>query len=106
MRLMEEENSKDNGEIIFVRPLLDFMVLKKLPKQGNIITLDTDKNTQADIFEVLAVGPGHHANDGKIITPSVVHGDKVMIVGNIFEFNYQSKKYVLAQARSVIAVVA
>lgn len=106
MRIIESEKTKDNGEVVLVRPLLDFMVLKKLAKPSNIITLDTDKNTQADIFEVLAIGPGHFSNDGTVIKPSVVSGDKVMIVGNIFEFNYRSKKYVLAQARSVIAVVA
>ncbi len=105
MRVIDTEKSKDNGEICFVRPLLDFMVLKKLPTTSNII-VPNEKNTQADIFEVLAIGPGYLTNEGVVIKPSVTQGDKVMIVGNIFEFNYRSKKYVLAQARSVIAVVA
>ncbi len=103
---MKQQESRLNGhmEIVTIRPTLDFMVLRREPKQTSLI-IPNEKDTSADIYEVLDVGPGYYQND-TFIKPPVGKGDKVMIVGNLFEFKYKDRKFLLARANSVISVVA
>jgi chaperonin GroES len=65
-----------------VIPLQDRVLLKRLEekevKKGGIIIPDTAKEKPQEA-EVVEVGPGRKADDGKIISLEVKKGDKVLI---------------------------
>ena len=64
-----------------MKPLADRVVIKPSPAdektKGGIILPDTAKEKPV-IGEVVAVGPGKVADDGKNIPPEVKVGDKVL----------------------------
>ena len=64
-----------------MKPLADRVVIKPSPAdektKGGIILPDTAKEKPV-IGEVVAVGPGKVADDGKKIPPEVKVGDKVL----------------------------
>lgn len=99
-------NRTENGtlqEIPLIKPQLDFMLIQKIDRGSNIHIIGNEK-TNADIYKVLAIGPGYYL-DGKLIKPTIEVGDRVVIVGNIFDFKYKDKTVTLARTREVIAVV-
>jgi chaperonin GroES len=63
------------------RPLHDRVVVRRLEEEertkGGIIIPDTAKEKPQQ-GEVVAVGPGARSEDGKIITPDVKDGDRVL----------------------------
>lgn len=85
-------------------PLQDFIVIKKVEHQGKI-QLISNNTKEADVFMVQVVGPGYWQGE-KFIEPSVKKGDRVFIVGNIYEMDHSGQKYVLARAREVVGVLA
>lgn len=64
-----------------VRPLHDRILVKRLNEEektaGGIIIPDTAKEKPAQ-GEVVAVGPGRRAEDGKRVEPEVKKGDKIL----------------------------
>ena len=63
------------------RPLHDRVVVKRIDAEaktaGGIIIPDTAKEKPSQ-GEVIAVGPGGRDESGKVITPDVKSGDKVL----------------------------
>lgn len=101
----EELHSRTNGSLKkhTLRPLLDFMLLEMEKRETALVMLD-NKPDNADVFTVVAIGPGYF-QDGTFIDPQVKQGDKVFIVGNLFELKHKGVQYKLARSREVIAVV-
>jgi len=64
-----------------IRPLADRVVIRPSPAddttRGGIILPDTAKEKPV-LGEVVAVGPGRVNDDGKILTPEVRVGDRVL----------------------------
>jgi len=64
-----------------IRPLADRVVIRPSPAddttRGGIILPDTAKEKPV-LGEVVAVGPGRFNDDGKILTPEVRVGDRVL----------------------------
>ena len=64
-----------------IRPLHDRVLVKRIEAEeksaGGIILPDTAKEKPIEA-EVVAVGPGKRADDGKRIEPAVKAGDKVL----------------------------
>ncbi|MBB4284643.1 co-chaperone GroES [Roseospira goensis] len=64
-----------------LRPLHDRVLVKRVESEekttGGIIIPDTAKEKPMQ-GEVLAVGPGARGDDGKVITPDVKPGDRVL----------------------------
>ena len=64
-----------------IRPLGDRILVKRIKEEektkGGIIIPDTAKEKPQE-GKVLAVGKGKVAEDGKLITPEVKSGDKVL----------------------------
>ena len=64
-----------------LKPLLDRVVIKRLAEEnktaGGLIIPDTAKE-KPSTGEVVAVGPGGRAEDGKIVAMTLKVGDKVL----------------------------
>ena len=64
-----------------LRPLHDRIIVKRLEEErksaGGIVIPDTAAE-KPDQGEIVAVGPGKRDENGKIITPDVKVGDKVL----------------------------
>lgn len=91
-----------------LKPLRDaiFVQLDDSEKsEGAIILADTTRTEP--YANVIAVGPGVPLADGGTITPAVVVGDKVLLLGAEIgkEFRFQGKKYQAISESMIIGVV-
>jgi chaperonin GroES len=92
-----------------VTPLYDRVLLKRLEEQegkkGGIIIPDTAKEKPQEA-EVIAVGKGRVAEDGKLIPLEVKKGDKVLIgkyAGT--EVNIDGVEHVILREEEILAKV-
>ena len=92
-----------------VKPLADRIVIKPAQAEektkGGIILPDTAKEKPV-IGEVVAVGPGKIADDGKKILPEVKVGDKVLY-GKYSgtEITIKGVEYLIMREADVFAIV-
>jgi chaperonin GroES len=92
-----------------LKPLADRIVIKPSPadekSRGGIILPDTAKEKPV-IGEVVAVGPGRVADDGKKIPPEVKVGDKVLY-GKYSgtEVTIEGDEYLIMREADVFAIV-
>jgi len=92
-----------------VKPLADRIVIKPAQAEektkGGIILPDTAKEKPV-IGEVVAVGPGKVADDGKKILPEVKVGDKVLY-GKYSgtEVTIEGEEYLIMREADVFAIV-
>jgi chaperonin GroES len=92
-----------------MKPLADRVVIKPSPAdektKGGIILPDTAKEKPV-IGEVVAVGPGKIADDGKKIAPEVKVGDKVLY-GKYSgtEVTIEGDEYLIMREADVFAIV-
>lgn len=92
-----------------VKPLADRIVIKPAQAEektkGGIILPDTAKEKPV-IGEVVAVGPGKVADDGKKILPEVKVGDKVLY-GKYSgtEITIEGEEYLIMREADVFAIV-
>ena len=94
---------------ISLRPLGNRVVAKRLEQEetlkGGIILPDTAKKKQ-ETAEVIAVGPGSTAKDGKIIPVPVKIGDKILIEKySGQEVTLDDEEYVIVKGDDIIAIV-
>ena len=92
-----------------LKPLADRVVIKPSPAEektkGGIILPDTAKEKPV-IGEVVAVGPGKIADDGKKIVPEVKAGDKVLY-GKYSgtEVTVEGEEYLIMREADIFAIV-
>ena len=92
-----------------LKPLADRVVIKPSPAEektkGGIILPDTAKEKPV-IGEVVAVGPGKIADDGKKIVPEVKAGDKVLY-GKYSgtEVTVEGEEYLIMREADIYAIV-
>lgn len=92
-----------------IKPLADRVVIKPSPadekSKGGIILPDTAKEKPV-IGEVVAVGPGKVADNGKTITPDVNVGDKVLY-GKYSgtEVTIEGDEYLIMRESDIFAIV-
>ena len=92
-----------------MKPLADRVVIKPSPvdekTKGGIILPDTAKEKPV-MGEVVAVGPGKVADDGKKIAPEVKVGDKVLY-GKYSgtEVTIDGDEYLIMREADVFAIV-
>lgn len=92
-----------------IKPLADRVIVKPSPAEektkGGIILPDTAKEKPV-IGEVVAVGPGKIADDGKKIAPEVKVGDKVLY-GKYSgtEVMVEGEEYLIMREADIFAVV-
>lgn len=92
-----------------LRPLGNRVVAKRLEQEetlkGGIILPDTAKKKQ-ETAEVVAVGPGATAKDGKIIPVPVKVGEKILIEKySGQEVTLDDEEYVIVKGDDIIAIV-
>jgi len=92
-----------------LKPLGNRVIAKRLEQEatlkGGIILPDSAKKKQ-ETAEVLAVGPGAVAKDGKLIPMPVKVGDKILIdkySGQ--EVSLDDEDFVIVKADDIIAIV-
>ncbi len=92
-----------------LKPLADRVVIKPAVAEektkGGIILPDTAKEKPV-IGEVVAVGPGKVADDGKKISPEVKVGDKVLY-GKYSgtEVTVEGEEYLIMRESDIFAIV-
>ena len=92
-----------------MKPLADRVVVKPSPAEektkGGIILPDTAKEKPV-MGEVVAVGPGKVADDGKKISPEVKVGDKVLY-GKYSgtEVTLDGEEYLIMREADIFAIV-
>jgi chaperonin GroES len=91
-----------------LKPLADRVIIKPQPAEertkGGIIVPDTAKEKPV-IGEVVAVGPGKIADDGKKITMEVKAGDKVLY-GKYSgtEVTVEGEEYLIMREADIFAI--
>jgi len=93
-----------------VKPLADRILVKRLEEQevkrGGIIIPDTAKEKPQEC-EVIAVGPGKVADDGKRVPLEVKKGDRILISKySGTEVKIDGQEYLIMREDDVLAVVA
>ena len=92
-----------------IKPLSDRVVIKPSPAEektkGGIILPDTAKEKPV-IGEVVAVGPGRKAEDGKLVPMELKVGDKVLY-GKYSgtEVTIDGQEYLIMRESDIFAVV-
>ena len=92
-----------------LKPLNDRVLVKRLESEektaGGLYIPDTAKEKPSK-GEVVAVGPGKTAKDGKVIAMAVKVGDQVLFnkYGGT-EIKYDGQDYLILSARDVLAVI-
>ena len=92
-----------------IKPLADRVVVKLVEaeektKTGIFLTASAQEKPQ--IAEVVAVGPGAHTDDGKLIPMDVKVGDKV-ITGKYTgtEVKMDGQEYTIVKQSDILAIV-
>lgn len=99
--------TKTNGTKI--KPLFDFVLIKPLNAESRTpsgIVLPDSAKEKPQIGEIMAIGPGAHNPEGKLIPMVVKVGDKVMYKkwgGNEVKVNME--EWLLVEQKDVMAVV-
>lgn len=92
-----------------IKPLGDRVVIKPSPAEektkGGIILPDTAKEKPV-VGEIVAVGPGRKADDGKVIPLDVKVGDKVLY-GKYSgtEVTLDGEEYLIMRESDIFAVI-
>jgi len=92
-----------------IKPLSDRVVIKPSPAEektkGGIILPDTAKEKPV-IGEIVAVGPGRKADDGKLVQMELKVGDKVLY-GKYSgtEVTIDGQEYLIMREADIFAVV-
>ena len=92
-----------------IQPLADRIVVKVLAAEdvtkGGIVLPDTAKEKPQEA-EVIAVGKGKVSDEGKVITPEVKPGDKILFgkySGS--EITVDGKEYLILKEEDILAIV-
>jgi len=93
-----------------VQPLGDRVVVKPKPKEektkGGVILPDTASKERPMQGEVIAVGPGRHTDDGKLIPISVEVGQQVLFAKYAgTEFKIDDEEYLILQERDLLGII-
>jgi chaperonin GroES len=92
-----------------IKPLGDRVVIRPMPAEekskGGIILPDTAKEKPV-VGEIVAVGTGRKADDGKLISPDVKVGDKVLY-GKYSgtETNIDGQDYLIMRESDLFAIM-
>jgi chaperonin GroES len=92
-----------------MKPLADRVIIKPSPAEektkGGIILPDTAKEKPV-VGEVVAAGPGRKGDDGKIVSPELKVGDKVLY-GKYSgtEVTFDGQEYLIMRESDIFAVV-
>lgn len=92
-----------------IKPLFDFVLIKPLvaeTKTASGIVLPDSAKEKPQVGEVMAVGPGAHNPDGKLLPMIVKVGQKVMYKkwgGN--EIKVGMEEWMLVEQKDIMAIV-
>ena len=96
-------------EISKIRPLEDNIVIEPLEREqrsaSGIVIPDTSKEKPQE-GKVIAVGPGKMTDEGKLVSPTVKVGDRVLYKkwgGN--EIKLSGKEYLVVKSDDIMAVI-
>lgn len=89
-----------------MQPILDYVYAKVIDVDTGVVS-QTDTTDTKQYYEVISVGPGRH-EFGKLISPSVREGDKVIVQKHAAEGDTPpdllNKGYALFMASRVMAI--
>jgi len=93
-----------------LKPLADRVVVKPLVKEevtkGGLVIPDTAKEKPQE-GEIVAVGPGKLADDGKRIEMDVKKGDRVIYAKYAgTEWKYENQEYLILRESDILAKIS
>lgn len=93
-----------------IKPLGDRVVVRPKPKEertkGGIFLPDTAAKERPMEGEVMAVGPGRRADDGKLVPMSVSPGEQVIFAKYAgTEFELDEGEFLILQEKDILGVV-
>lgn len=83
------------------QPCGDTIIVEKFKQDSSIIVPDTGHHDE-DTYIVKMVGKGYVTEQGQIIPPEVIEGDKVIIKGSVLELQTLAGVILLARAQDVL----
>ncbi|CAH1206638.1 cochaperonin GroES [Candidatus Nitrotoga sp. BS] len=94
---------------MLVRPLHDRVVIKRTEeerKTASGIVIPDAATEKPDQGAVVAVGPGKHSDDGKLIPMTVKVGDKVLFGRHASQtFKIDGQEYITMHEEQIIGVI-
>ena len=93
-----------------IQPLGDRVVVKPKPREertkGGLFLPDTASKERPMQGEIIAVGPGGRANDGKILPMSVRAGQQVLFAKYAgTEFKIDDQEYLILQEKDILGII-
>ena len=86
------------------KPLGEYMIVEKYQDDiGGLVLPDDMKPGEGDTFIVAAVGEGYYLESGKLISPIIKPGDRVMIAGKLLRIPGE-KRMLMARQADALAI--
>ena len=85
-------------------PCGDTLIIEKEVLSSNILIPDSAEIKETDIFIVKAVGKGYVTEQGGIIPPEQIIGDKVIVMGKVLKLKIKTSEVLLCRASDVVAL--
>ena len=93
-----------------IKPLRDNVIIKPIPEEqktaSGIVLPDTAEKEKPEQGEVIAVGPGRIAEDGKLIKININIGDKVLFTKYApNEIKVNGEELLVVKEEDVLAII-
>lgn len=93
-----------------IKPLADYILIEPIKEEkktkSGILLPDTAEKESPQEGTIIAVGPGRKLSSGKILTPEVKKGDRVLFKKyGPDEIKVDDKEYLIAKEEDIVAII-
>ena len=92
-----------------IKPLADYILIEPVKRgkdKSGILLPETADKEEPQEGTVIAVGPGKKLSSGKILTPDVKKGDRVLFKKYVpDEIKVDDKEYLIAKEEDILAII-
>lgn len=93
-----------------IKPLADYILIEPVKKEektkSGILLPETADKEEPQEGTVITVGPGKKLSSGKILTPDVKKGDRVLFKKyGPDEIKVDDKEYLIAKEEDILAII-
>jgi len=84
------------------KPCGDTVIVERVKEESPIVMPDDIRHHEGDMYIVKDVGKGYITEQGVVIPPEVIVGDKVIIKGQVLSILTRDGQILLARAQDVV----
>ncbi|HOK35485.1 MAG TPA: co-chaperone GroES [Candidatus Pacearchaeota archaeon] len=93
-----------------IKPISDYILIEPIKKEektkSGILLPETAEKETPQEGKVIAVGPGRKLSSGKVLTPEVKKGDRVLFKKyGPDEIKVDDKEYLIAKEEDIVAII-